>query len=90
MNDISLSCNDQQTGSRPPSLIEWWSQLCAGAGDVIISGKSVRAAAFVLFDLSRLVSRPPLGGSDWSEPGRGRGHTGSVGAPVINWDDLLV
>ena len=45
----------------------------AGAGDVIISAKSVRAAAFVLFDLSRLVSRPPLGGSDWSEPGRGAG-----------------
>ena len=26
-----------------------------------------QGAAFVLFDLSRLVSRPPLGGSDWSE-----------------------
>ena len=65
----------------------------AGAGAVIISAKSVRAAAFVLFDLSRLVSRPPLRGSDWSEPGRGGGAREEVGAggaarAVINWDDL--
>ena len=50
----------------------------------------VRGAAFVLFDLSRLVSRPPLRGSHWSEPGRGGGAREEVGAggAVINWDDL--
>ena len=40
--------------------------------------------------MSRLVSRPPLGGPDWSEPGRGRGLPGSGGCGVINWDDWLV
>ena len=53
--------------------------------------QSVSERGQLLFYLmSRLVSRPPLGGPDWSEPGRGRGLPGSGGCGVINWDDWLV